>query len=150
MGSSSYARRKGLNFENEIADDLRLSGLDITARRSLYSGADFMDGIGRPNESEYGDIKNSLGMCISAKCHGALKVNEWMKELAAMPTGNLKMLICQMKNKRTTTPKYVVMKFDDWLDRELQIRGKETHQQVDTSGLMFPRPPKTPKKAWRK
>ena len=64
-------RQKGNTYERELAQDLRLSGLDKNARRMVLSGGAF--GL-------EGDIQTDLPIHIEAKRQETTKFQEWYRQ----------------------------------------------------------------------
>ena len=99
------SKRKGTAFEQQIARDIKASGLDDFGRRSIMSGAAF----------EPGDLKTKLPFYIECKHQKSINVYKyWGQIKKETPIGSRKRPLVVMKKDFKDT--LAVMKWDTFLE----------------------------------
>lgn len=96
-------RRKGHNWEREVANDIRTFGLDPTAKRHL----EYQEGGGM-------DIETKLPLTIQCKCggHSSVGFTGLHEAIKSMKPGSFPVCALKVLNKGD----YAIMTWNDFLE----------------------------------
>ena len=108
-------RQKGARLERRIAQELRKSGLDKTAKRSFQSGAQW---------AWKSDIYTSLNFSIEAKAQEKIKLWQWWEQAESQRKPYKPPVLKLTSNHR---PILALMDLKDWIN--LVLENKELNEK---------------------